>query len=395
MIKIKLISVLTSVMIFLPNLLSAQDDGKACQLILQAGLYKQYKIVKQGSFAEDLKEYFSHKTFTEDYHEGRWAGKIAVVYDGFPIELGANSLDKDLDIFQQTIRQSKELKITQGFYDYSSISIPDVELAKVYSDCVNERRFGFKITPKIGDKDVFFVINYFKSPNEKDGMPKIIRFELKGASNIIKSFKIGDKINTETSITADRDPEKDLRLIMETDRGVATYFAPAEPSGFNKDFPVGTIICSYLNWTQFQAASKNNLNSPSGSKIWTSRYSKWAPADGRDVPNSGFEKVASRNNIPDLRGQFLRGLNQFDDEQTSVVLPNKKDPDNRTRGDFQDDEIKSHSHKTLGQYQQFSLSGPGSMMELVYGTGVHTTDATGGLESRPKNTAIFYYIRIN
>ncbi len=389
-------ALLIALTILVPSLLKAQDDSKACQLILQEGLYKQYKIVRTSSFNKDLKEYFSSETFKKDYHEGSWGGKIAVVYDGVPIELGANSSDKDLAEFQQKISSSKELKVTQNFYDYSSISIPDVELAKVYSDCVNEKRFGFKVTPKIGEKDVFFVISYFKSPNEKDGMPKIIRFELKGAGNISKSFKIGDNINTETSITADRDPEKDLTLIMETDRGVATYFVPAEPSGFNKDFPVGTIICSYLNWTQFQAASKNNLKSPGGSNIWTSRYSKWAPADGREVPNSGFQKVAAVTNVPDLRGQFLRGLNQFDGEQTSQVDPSKKDPDNRTRGSFQADENKSHSHTTPGHYQELSLKGPGGLVQLIYGTEPpQTTQASGGEESRPKNTAIFYYIRIN
>lgn len=389
-------TLLIALTIFLPNLLKAQDDDKACQLILQEGLYRQYKIVKTGSFHKDLKTYFSSEEFKKDYHEGSWAGKIGVVIDGVPIELGANSSEADLNEFQKKITQSTSLTVTQSFYDYSSTSIPDVELAKVYTECViGNRRYGFKVTPRVSEKNIFFVVNYFKSPNEKAGMPKIKRFDLKGGTNVKNSFNIGDNIDAETSISADRDPEKDLIMILETDRGVATYIVPAEPSGFNRDFPVGTIICSYLNWTEFQAASKNNLNNPSSNGIWTSRYSKWSPADGRQVPNSAFQKVTSQSNLPDLRGQFLRGLNQFDSNQSSPVDTNKKDPDDRTRGSFQGDENKAHSHTTAGEYIQYSLAGPGTRFELMHGTGTHSTAATGGAEARPKNVAVFYYIRIN
>jgi hypothetical protein len=378
------------------NALKAQDDDKACQLILQEGLYRQYKIVKTGNFHKDLKTYFSSEEFKKDYHEGNWAGKIGVVIDGIPLELGANSSEADLNEFQRKVTRSTSLTVTQSFYDYSSTSIPDVELAKVYTECViGNRRYGFKVTPRVSEKNIFFVVNYYKNPNEREGMPKIKRFDLKGGTNVTKSFSLGDNISSETSISADRDPEKDLIMILETDRGVATYIVPAEPSGFNRDFPVGTIICSYLNWTEFQAASKNNFNNPSSSGIWTSRYSKWAPADGRQVPNSAFQKVTSQSNIPDLRGTFLRGLNQFDNDQSSQADQEKKDPDNRTRGSFQADENKTHSHTTAGEYQEYSLNGPKDLFQLLRGTGTHSTAATGGAESRPKNVAIFYYIRIN
>ena len=388
---------LISIMLLLPNFLLAQEDDKACQLILQQGLYKNYNIVKTGNFQKDLKTYFSSEEFKKDFHNGNWAGNIGVIIDDIPIELGASASDQDLSEFQKKVTQSKSLTVKQSFYDYSSISIPDVELAKVYSECVGNRRYGFKVTPRISEKEVFFVINYYKHPTEIDGMPKIRLFTVKGGTNIIKSFQVGDFIGNETTISADRDAEKDLTLILETDRGVATYVVPAEPSSFNRDFPVGTIICSYLNWTEFQAASKNNLNNPNGSSVWTSRYSKWAPADGRQVPNSLFQKTSSQTEVPDLRGQFLRGLNQFDSDQSSKVDQNRKDPDDRTRGNFQQDELKSHFDDINGPATTGNLVGNGTNFanEPVRRSDGFRTELKGGDETRPKNIAVFYYIRIN
>ena len=216
----------------------------------------------------------------------------------------------------------------------------------------------------------------------------------------------GIPLKGETTITTERDADKDLTLVLETDRGIATYKVPADPSGFNKDFPVGTIITSYLNWTEFQVATKNNANNPVG-QIWSSKYSKWAPADGRQVPNSAFIRVTSQLNLPDLRGMFLRGLNQFDQDQTSLVDANMKDPDDRTRGSFQGDGIKQHTHDMednsltfVSQHPSDRASG-GNDRPLSFPNQTHVVKVkkTGeGLnpdETRPKNIAIFYYIRIN
>ncbi len=100
---------------------------------------------------------------------------------------------------------------------------------------------------------------------------------------------------------------------------------------------VGTIISSFLNWTEFQIITQNNAANPSG-PLWSSKYSKWAPADGRTVPNSKFSTAASQVNVLDLRAMFLRGLNSFDpNDEPAPVDPNKKDRDPRNRGSYQAD----------------------------------------------------------
>lgn len=386
----------------------AQVEEEPCKLILQNGLYKTFKIEKHGNFQQDLKTYFASDEFKRDLQDNKWGGTVGVVIEGVPVEIGASASNNEISEFQRKVREATSLTITQSFYDYSVTRIPDVELANAYTQCIlASRKFGFKITPIVNEKDVLFIVAYTKE-FDQDPMPTVRRFEIRGGTNVSKSFNVGDKLTNQTSISSDRNPEGDLTLILETDRGLATYRVPADPSGFNKDFPVGTIIISYLNWSEFQQVTKNNSNNPNGN-VWASKYSKWSPADGRSIPNSAFQRVASQPNVPDLRGSFLRGLNQFDTDEPNQVSSARKDPDNRSRGSFQTDAFKSHNHDITDPGHNHSYREPGGAGSSgVPGnpqgmtgatTGTKTTGITiknnGDVETRPKNIAIYYYIRIN
>lgn len=380
----------------------AQDE-EPCKLLLQNGLYKTYQMAKTGSFKQDLKTYLSSDQFKKDFKDNKWGSSLSVITDGTPIQLGINSSDTKINDFQSNIKQSSTLTINQSFYDQAYTNIPDVELAKAYTDCVaNTRRFGFKTNASISDREVLFIVSYYKEINT-DPMPKVRGFEIRGAHNITKSFNVGDFLNNQSSITCDRDPDKDLILVLETDRGVAAYKVPAEPTGFNRDLPVGTIITSYLNWTEFQVVTNNNSNNPAGN-LWSAKYSKWAPADDREVPNSAFQRITSQSKVPDLRGMFLRGLNQFDQDESNIIASDKKDPDNRRRGGYQPDLVGQHNHGWTGEtgngnpskstdYLTTDPTGRGD----AYVTRPHYGFSVGGIgqETRPKNIAVYYYIRIN
>ena len=81
-------------------------------------------------------------------------------------------------------------------------------------------------------------------------------------------------------------------------------------------------------------------------------------------------------NLPDLRGEFIRGL----DDSRGV------DP-GRAIGSSQADELKSHSHSSFTSIQQGASGGSSSLM------GVGTTGATGGSETRPRNVALLACIK--
>ena len=80
-------------------------------------------------------------------------------------------------------------------------------------------------------------------------------------------------------------------------------------------FPVGTIISSMLSYKEFQKAAGD----------------LWKPADGRSVSaGSRYTKLTGKKTLPDLRGMFLRGLNQFDPVK-GPRLDNYRDPEGKER----------------------------------------------------------------
>lgn len=187
------------------------------------------------------------------------------------------------------------------------------------------------------------------------------------------------------------------------------------------DVPIGTIVMSFLTWAQFETVTQNNVNNPAGPS-WSPKYSKWAPADGRQVPGSTLSTAASEVTLPDLRGVFSRGLNSFDPTGEPFPIDGaKKDPDARTRGSYQDESLKSHSHggstgpdapdhtHWFGGYTYGTDYGSAnSAQNLTVAVNnfnrqtdgasarhTHQIPPEGSAETRPKNVAIYYYIRIN
>lgn len=78
---------------------------------------------------------------------------------GPPIPLGlkANASNEDIDKFQQKIATATSIQLSQTFYDFLLSSIPDVDLAKEYTNCViSTCRFGLKPFVDIGESEVNF-----------------------------------------------------------------------------------------------------------------------------------------------------------------------------------------------------------------------------------------------
>jgi hypothetical protein len=140
--------------------------------------------------------------------------------------------------------------------------------------------------------------------------------------------------------------------------------------------PVGMIVSSMLTLAQFQAING----------------STWVLADGASVVGSSYAAITSNSTVPDLRGMFLRGKN-------NGRLDAQQDPGGeRTIGDLQADDFKSHRHDLI----VYDSAGSGNNYPTDYFpntsvTGVNTTaiQLSGGSETRPKNIAVNYFIKIN
>ncbi len=120
----------------------------------------------------------------------------------------------------------------------------------------------------------------------------------------------------------------------------------------------------------------------------------WLMCDGSEIPSdSEYEKLRAMvgNTVPDLRGVFLRGLNNGRNDGLH-------DPDDeRELGSFQYDQFQSHTHK-WGAYQKDSMSN-GTRDPIVPGTSYETSpptqdgDVRCGSETRPKNIAVNFIIK--
>ena len=101
----------------------------------------------------------------------------------------------------------------------------------------------------------------------------------------------------------------------------------------------------------------------------------------------GWSAADGTNGTPDLRGQFVRGINDFG---TGVRADGNEDPDGlRALGNLQQDEFKSHKH---GYNVSYTMPGPGHRASDYFGVTSWVADTLyeGGNETRPKNVALIY-----
>lgn len=141
-------------------------------------------------------------------------------------------------------------------------------------------------------------------------------------------------------------------------------------------FPVGTVIASYLAPPRMKE-----------------RYGgDWVLADGSEVSTTTtFYAITGKTQLPDLRGMFIRGLNA--DRKDGKQDP---DGDNRVVGEYQADTLQRHAHDNVaaGIWGR-SFKGEDGSPKTAHEKKDGKTGTTGGTETRPRNVALYYYIRID
>ena len=212
-------------------------------------------------------------------------------------------------------------------------------------------------------------------------------------------------INAETcteSLTDQAKPAELIKCLQQLEKNIETKFQNLKL----KALPTGTIIASMLEFEKFQKIAGN----------------AWKPADGRKVSaKSKYATLTGNTTLPDLRGMFLRGLNQFD----PVKGPRRdkyKDPDGSRRkaGKPQEDATSlpknkknpfkgnavsagDHSHIYFKARREGGRTGSDARASSEAGntgsSGNHThtvlITAGGDSETRPVNIAVVYYIKID
>ena len=121
----------------------------------------------------------------------------------------------------------------------------------------------------------------------------------------------------------------------------------------------------------------------------------WVLADGRSVTGSQYETITGNANIPDMRGQFLRGKNN------GRADGNENPAGENALGAFENDANKSHTHRmqegTIGSgtATRLTITNVGDVSFYSSGARNLQMDADGGDETRVKNVTVNIFIKIN
>lgn len=221
---------------------------------------------------------------------------------------------------------------------------------------------------------------------------------------VIMLFALGN-VNAETCTQNLTDQSKPSDLVKCLQQMENNFEKEVQNLKLNA-LPTGTIVASMLEFKKFQNVAGN----------------AWQPADGRKVSaKSKYAILTGNKMLPDLRGMFLRGLNQFDPAKGSR-RDKYRDPDGgrRKAGTPQEDATSlpknkknpfngnalssgEHSHIYFKARREGGRSGDlgraASEASTTGSAGDHThkvlITAGGDSETRPVNTAVFYYIKID
>lgn len=152
--------------------------------------------------------------------------------------------------------------------------------------------------------------------------------------------------------------------------------------------PVGTIVASTHPLDRLKAAN--------GAVV-----SDWVPCGGRDSPENSAYRRHIDTKVPDLRGQFLRGANVMMDGSPKAIS-SRLDPDGTLIGEYQSDTFLSHNHEgNVLTWPHEGGGGPDVIGVLIPetrrngGKAKFSVPNDGGNETRPKNIAVAFYVKVN
>jgi microcystin-dependent protein len=101
-------------------------------------------------------------------------------------------------------------------------------------------------------------------------------------------------------------------------------------------------------------------------------------------------------NLPDLRGQFLRGVSGTSNVDPDTTMRTPKYSGGNTGnnvGSYQVDELKSHSHLITRRTNSSNGNYFAAGSNAASNAGPDSTLDTGGTETRPKNAYVYYIIK--
>ncbi len=381
----------------------SQNRTCDCSAALSKDLKSKFENTEYRNFKNFLVEYFQsdevHRKEMKSDKSFSWSSVTHAIVDALPL---TNSTDlkynesKAENSFNQ-IRQVylKNHFITDEQFNQVLSEKMSIEQLEAYKACLNSCSMAAGVSYNIGGNqdDEFFIQVIFNSQVSGRSITlkdDAIYNNLEPINGFVfkKNLEIKDRA-TITQFFKRLDPMKAASFSFNTIEAlnITPLTLLAKNSANSQTIPVGTIVASILDYNTFLNVNGFDINSASDmSKVI------WIPCDGRKLNTS---KYANFGIVPDLRGVFLRGINDYSVNYpgVSIVSEDRKNPENKNAGDFQNHQLEKHSHYYNGRSNAGYMSGAGQShpqngsQDLV--------SYTGGAETRPKNVTVYYYLKIN
>ena len=391
------------ILIYCKSILGQQCD---CNEALRQGTQDEIQRTTKSDFNKTLEVLFNKDfTYWESYDVSS-SNSIETEASAFEIFSGSFSGNMSRSEKQAKFNSMKEnykssLSISQSDYEFLSQKIASETVYKHWVECIElhctnqdimilkQTRSGNYITVTLHwvahDNTKFKRVTYVQPINAdlQDGGNLFARNSIQSQGSLSSTYKVTN-------------PHEDFVLNVDVEGyDIHPIIVPGiEDENQNNSLPIGTIISSVLDWKRF--CQINHLPEVLN---YSDKKSKWAPADGRPVIGSEYGKI--ENNVPDLRGTFIRGINDFGVPGVQAVEAKQADPDGlRKAGNHQEDAIIEHTHDF--PYGSWQTNAKGGDNRSYVGTDTKQAWTTKGVnehksttETRPKNTAVYFYIKIN
>ena len=389
--------------------IAAQCD---CNAALSADLLNISNQYNEGEFRDFLYQYFkSSKAERKDLKKkSSNSFGLKAVIDGLPLEFGSDTNSKkeskEFYSFEQEVIKNNYVS-NEIIESISTKYFGDNQL-KAYIACLNSNcgtEEGI-ISETGGDPfDIFYVRIIFNNSIRNAQIRLKTDVQYVGCSPVYGlAIRKGILIKNGQDIVQyfkRNNPDKVATINVAFEDGINAKPVILEKKTSNSSLPIGSIIISTLSFSDFHSQVSD--------KAFTSEESIWAPCDGRKVNGSTYANRYQRNNVPDLRGQFIRGNYTMGGASESIQNTpngsNPRDEEYQQNGyTYQNDMTKSHSHS--GWIGSIASGNPKESEDRLgdpqvgggngrYPVVPKQIESVGGSETRPKNMYVFYYIRIN
>lgn len=402
--------------LFLTLSANAQVNGCTCNDLFDKDLKTTYSTFNQQNSKQIILKYFKSDQTTRKKMQNDFSleGSASAVIKKIPIDVGLNigsssSKDKYYSMYKETMENNYVSdEVLQSLY---LTALPDKSFSS-YDKCLT----------LCGDIFNSAGITLRNISTQDNLVVLEMRFKSSPAGGKIT---VQDAIYSTGTIVGEKKLEKDVKILdgqvlyehikirNDEDITVSITFKeggtnPASLSIQNKkkkkssDAPLGTIVASLLNYNEFLKLNGLEFESDLNKIIWV-------PCDGRKIGDKeGTYGAFSGGTSPDLRGLFLRSVNDMGAYNATVPSPNSENlnPDNNKAGKTQKDAFAEHKHDSgarvrgdwthAGNEYGTAKTGNGNVWEHHKNHKYQTpyTSPVGENETRPKNISVYYYIKI-